>query len=85
MRALIDDNLIAQHRARAMTPDRPVLRGTAQNPDAFFQAREAVQSFLRCVPRHHAKGDGRVRRSRSAAATSCSITSARPTPSASLC
>jgi len=43
--ALINDELIAQHRARAMTPDRPVLRGTAQNPDAFFQARETVNPF----------------------------------------
>jgi pyruvate-ferredoxin/flavodoxin oxidoreductase len=43
--ALIDDGLIAAHRARAMTPDRPVLRGTAQNPDAFFQARETVNPF----------------------------------------
>lgn len=43
--ALIDDQLIAEHRARAMTPDRPVLRGTAQNPDAFFQARETVNPF----------------------------------------
>ncbi len=45
LRALIDDSLIAAHRARAMTPDRPVLRGTAQNPDAFFQARETVNPF----------------------------------------
>src|SRR5262249_54278586 len=43
--ALIGDELIAQHRARAMTPDRPVLRGTAQNPDAFFQARETVNPY----------------------------------------
>lgn len=43
--ALIDNDLIAQHRARAMTPDRPVLRGTAQNPDAFFQARETINPF----------------------------------------
>ena len=43
--ALIDDELIAAHRARAMTPDKPVLRGTAQNPDAFFQARETVNPF----------------------------------------
>src|SRR5690349_9915907 len=43
--ALIDDELIAAHRARAMTPDRPVLRGTAQNPDAYFQARETVNPF----------------------------------------
>ena len=42
LRALVDDKLIAAHRARAMTPDSPVLRGTAQNPDAFFQGREAA-------------------------------------------
>jgi pyruvate-ferredoxin/flavodoxin oxidoreductase len=45
MAALIDDSFIAAHRARAMTPDRPVLRGTAQNPDAFFQARETCNPF----------------------------------------
>jgi len=46
---LIDEAAIAEHRARALTPDRPVLRGTAQNPDAFFQAREACNPFyLRC-------------------------------------
>ena len=45
MAALISDELIASHRARAMSPDRPVLRGTAQNPDAFFQARETVNPF----------------------------------------
>src|SRR3984885_3267638 len=42
LRALIDDNLITEHRSRALTPDKPVLRGTAQNPDAFFQGREAA-------------------------------------------
>jgi len=45
LRALIDDDLISAHRGRAMTPDRPVLRGTAQNPDAFFQARETINPF----------------------------------------
>ncbi|HZR16776.1 MAG TPA: pyruvate:ferredoxin (flavodoxin) oxidoreductase [Verrucomicrobiae bacterium] len=45
MAALMDDELIAAHRARALTPDRPVLRGTAQNPDAFFQARETCNPF----------------------------------------
>jgi len=49
LRALITDELIREHRARALTPDRPVLRGTAQNPDVFFQAREACNSFYdRC-------------------------------------
>jgi pyruvate-ferredoxin/flavodoxin oxidoreductase len=50
IRALIDDKLLAQHRARAMTPDNPVLRGTAQNPDTFFQGREAANSFYTACP-----------------------------------
>ena len=45
MRALIDDELIAEHRARGLTPDAPTLRGTAQNPDVFFQARESVNPY----------------------------------------
>jgi pyruvate-ferredoxin/flavodoxin oxidoreductase len=49
LRAMITDDLVAAHRSRALTPDRPVLRGTAQNPDAFFQAREACNRFyLEC-------------------------------------
>ncbi|HEY9510211.1 MAG TPA: pyruvate:ferredoxin (flavodoxin) oxidoreductase, partial [Verrucomicrobiae bacterium] len=50
LRALIDDRLIAEHRGRAMTPDQPVVRGTAQNPDAFFQAREACSPFYAACP-----------------------------------
>ncbi|HEU6447448.1 MAG TPA: pyruvate:ferredoxin (flavodoxin) oxidoreductase, partial [Verrucomicrobiae bacterium] len=50
LRKLIDDQLIAEHRARAMTPDKPVLRGTAQNPDAFFQGREAANPFYAATP-----------------------------------
>jgi len=50
LRALIDDKLIAEHRARAMTPDKPVLRGTAQNPDAFFQGRETVNPIYSACP-----------------------------------
>jgi pyruvate-ferredoxin/flavodoxin oxidoreductase len=45
LHALLDDDLIAQHRRRALDPEHPVLRGTAQNPDAFFQAREACNPF----------------------------------------
>ncbi|KKL21375.1 hypothetical protein LCGC14_2446090, partial [marine sediment metagenome] len=48
--ALIDDELVAAHRARALSPDRPVLRGSAQNPDVFFQAREAANPFYLAVP-----------------------------------
>ncbi|MFN6954850.1 MAG: pyruvate:ferredoxin (flavodoxin) oxidoreductase [Acetobacteraceae bacterium] len=43
--ALIDPGAVAAHRARALDPDRPVLRGTSQNPDAFFQSREAAEPF----------------------------------------
>jgi len=49
MRALVDEKLLAALRARGMTPDQPTLRGTAQNPDAFFQGREATNLFYdRC-------------------------------------
>ena len=50
LRALIDDKLIAAHRANSMTPDKPVLRGTAQNPDVFFQGREAANGFYSVCP-----------------------------------
>ena len=50
LRALIDDRLIAAHRRRALTPDHPVLRGTAQNPDVFFQAREASNPYTLACP-----------------------------------
>jgi len=49
-RAMIDDELVRAHRARALTPDRPVLRGTAQNPDVFFQGREAVNKYYLACP-----------------------------------
>jgi pyruvate-ferredoxin/flavodoxin oxidoreductase len=49
-RALIDDDLVHAHRARALNPDNPVIRGTAQNPDVFFQAREACNPFYAAVP-----------------------------------
>ena len=45
LRAMTDDGLIRQHRERALSPDHPALRGTAQNPDVFFQARERVNPF----------------------------------------
>jgi pyruvate-ferredoxin/flavodoxin oxidoreductase len=48
--AMLDEEAISEHRRRALTPDRPVLRGTAQNPDVFFQAREACNSFYFSCP-----------------------------------
>ncbi|MDJ0715473.1 MAG: pyruvate:ferredoxin (flavodoxin) oxidoreductase [Prochloraceae cyanobacterium] len=50
LRSLIDDDLIADFRSRALTPDRPVIRGTAQNPDVYFQARETVNSYYLSCP-----------------------------------
>jgi pyruvate-ferredoxin/flavodoxin oxidoreductase len=51
LRALIDETQVQAHRERALTPDKPVIRGTAQNPDAFFQAREAANGFHLSCPR----------------------------------
>jgi len=45
IRAMIDDATVQAHRTRGLSPDRPVIRGTAQNPDVFFQARETVNPF----------------------------------------
>jgi pyruvate-ferredoxin/flavodoxin oxidoreductase len=50
LRALFNPELIAAHRQRALTPDHPVLRGTAQNPDTFFQAREACNVYHDRLP-----------------------------------
>lgn len=50
LRFMVDGNLVKAHRQRALTPDRPVIRGTAQNPDAFFQAREACNRFYLTCP-----------------------------------
>jgi pyruvate-ferredoxin/flavodoxin oxidoreductase len=50
MRAMIDENLVHAHRLRSLSPDRPVLRGSAQNPDVFFQARETVNPYYLACP-----------------------------------
>jgi pyruvate-ferredoxin/flavodoxin oxidoreductase len=50
IRAMIRDDLVRAHRARALTPERPVVRGTAHNPDTFFQARETANPFYTRVP-----------------------------------
>ena len=50
LRALVRDEDVLAFRARGMTPDAPVVRGTAQNPDVFFQAREASNPFYLAVP-----------------------------------
>jgi len=50
IRAMIDAGLVRAHRERALTPDRPVIRGTAQNPDVFFQSRERVNPYYQETP-----------------------------------
>ncbi len=50
MRAMIDPELVRAHRARSLTPDRPTIKGTAQNPDVFFQARETITPFYEKCP-----------------------------------
>ena len=50
VQAMIDERLVAAHRSRALSPDHPVLRGSAQNPDVFFQSREAANPFYLDCP-----------------------------------
>lgn len=50
LRLLLDEDLVRAHRARGLTPEHPVLRGTAQNPDVYFQARETVNPFYAATP-----------------------------------
>jgi len=50
MKAMMDDELIIAHRKRGLTPDNPVMRGTAQNPDVYFQGRETVNPYYNACP-----------------------------------
>jgi len=50
IRAMIDDELVFAHRRRALSPNNPTIRGTAQNPDVYFQARETVNTFYDACP-----------------------------------
>ena len=79
--SMISDDLVRAHRARALNPEHPFIRGTAHNPDTFFQAREAVSPFYAAVPGIVADAMERF-----AALTGrrygCSSTKARPTPNA---
>ena len=50
LRSMLDEKLIHAHRTRGLTPEHPVLRGTAQNPDVYFQMREAVNTFYTATP-----------------------------------
>lgn len=50
LRAMLSEDLIIAHRERSLNPDNPILRGTSQNPDVFFQSRETVNKFYEAVP-----------------------------------
>ena len=52
VRAMIDDDFVQAHRQRALSPDHPVVRGVAQNPDVYFQARETVNPYYSALPEH---------------------------------
>lgn len=52
IKALLPNDAIAQHRARALTPDKPVIRGTSANPDTFFQCREAINPYYQQAYHH---------------------------------
>ena len=62
LRAMIDEQQVIEHRARALSPDHPVIRGTAQNPDVYFQARETVNPFYDEMSADRAARDGSLRR-----------------------
>jgi pyruvate-ferredoxin/flavodoxin oxidoreductase len=51
MKEMIDDELVEAHRQRALSPDHPTIKGTAQNPDVFFQGREAVNKYYDAAPK----------------------------------
>jgi hypothetical protein len=80
IRSMLDDELIAAHRERALDPDRPVIRGTAQNPDVFFQAREACNPVLQRRAGHRPGDDGPFRETDRTAVPLCSTTSVPRTP-----
>ncbi|PIU20828.1 MAG: pyruvate:ferredoxin (flavodoxin) oxidoreductase, partial [Elusimicrobia bacterium CG08_land_8_20_14_0_20_59_10] len=50
MRSMLSEKLIAEHKSRSLNPEHPVVRGTAQNPDVFFQSREACNKFYAAAP-----------------------------------
>ena len=62
MRAMIDEELVRAHRERALSPAHPVVRGTAQNPDTFFQGRETVNPFYAATPAHRRRSHGKAGR-----------------------
>ena len=83
LRALVPEELVRAHRDRALSPERPFIRGTAQNPDVYFQARETVNPFYARHPRRGRGPDGPPRPSAPAARSTSSSTPATRRPSGS--
>ena len=85
LRALIDDKLVAEHRARGHDAGPAGAARHGAESRRVFPGARGVQSVLRRLPGHRAAGDGRISRSRSGAPTNCLNTKARRWPSASWC
>ena len=83
IRAMIDDNLVLQHRSRALNPEKPVHPRHRAEPGCLLPGARGVQPVLPGRPAHRAGTDGQVRQLLSAGSITCSITSVRRTPSAS--
>ena len=80
IRSMIDDDLVRAHRARGLNPEHPFIRGTAQNPDTFFQAREAVNPSTTSVCPTSSKRHEALRREDRQAVSTCSTMKATRTP-----
>ena len=83
LRALVRYSDVLDHRARGLTPERPVLRGSAQNPDVFFQAREAANGFYDAVPSAVQEVFDELAAAHRPRSTRSSTTTVRPTPTGS--
>ncbi len=83
--AMIDDELVFAHRARALDPNRPVVRGVAQNPDVYFQGRETANPFYAAVPSIVQAAMDRFAALSGRQYPLVRLLSARPTRSASSC
>ena len=83
LRALVGDDEIAEHKMRRLRPTSPVIRGTAQNPDVFFQGREAANRYHDAVPGDRGRAVRSGRTTHGAAATAWSTTRVRPMPNGS--
>ena len=82
LRALVPESLVRAHRGRGLSPERPFIRGTAQNPDVYFQARETVNPFYARVPDVVRGGHGGARRAHRPGDARWSSTPGIPRPSA---